>query len=284
MNTKLYSSKVLPYSGLLAELFEDENSPGEWILAINNSLHSGLDVNDPTNLPFYYAKKLGSIIETLFPRREKLSVLHLGAGALSIARYIDSTRPGSNQVAVEIEDGLVEFVEEILPFDKTGTVDVIIGDGRSVVESGIEEFTGRFNLVIVELFLDRTAPTNATSIEFYKLLKKTLTFNGVLIVNIIDGDDYTFAASTYVTIKEAFSNVKAVLDEKEFKARSPGNILVVGSTENTLEDLQDFSVLEPRPAVILDNISGINWQSIGIIINDSSPINWTSPLKEYKND
>lgn len=284
MMTKSYNSLVLPYSGLLAELFEEEDAPGEWVLTINNSLHSALNVKDPSNLPFYYAKKLVSIVETLFPTREKLSVLHLGAGALSIARYIDSTRPGSDQVAVEIEDGLVEFVESVLPFNKTGTVDVIIGDGRSVVESKVEEFTDKFDLIIVELFLDRTNPANSTSIEFYELLKKTLTSSGVIIVNIIDGGDYRFAASIYVTIREVFSKVKTVLDEKEFKIRTPGNILVVGSNGNNLESLRDFSGLEPRPAVILDDISGIDWQKIGVVINDSSSIDWTSPLKEEQDD
>jgi spermidine synthase len=284
MTIKSYSSLVLPYTGLLAELFEEEDVPGEWVLTINKSLHSALDVNDPTNLSFYYAKKLGSIIETLFPAKEKLSVLHLGAGALSIARYIDATRPGSYQVAVEIEDGLVEFVESVLPFNKTGTVDVIIGDGRDVVQSRIRKFARKFDLVIVELFLDRTTPANSTSIEFYRLLKKTLTSDGVLIMNVIDGDDYKFAASTYVTIKEAFSNVKAVLDEKEFKIKTPGNVLVVGSNGNTLGALRDFSDLEPRPAVVLDDVSGIDWQKIGVVINDSSSIDWTSPLKEEEDD
>jgi hypothetical protein len=275
--------KILPYTGLLAELFEKEDAPGEWNLTINKSLHSSLDVSDPTNLPLYYAKKLGSIIETLFSTKEKLSILHLGAGALSIARYIDATRPGSSQVAVEIEDGLVDFVESTLPFNKTGAVDVIVGDGRGVVESRIKEFAGRFDLVIVELFLDRTNPANSTSIEFYRLLKETLTPNGVLVMNVIDGNDYRFAASTYVTIKEVFANVKAVLDEKEFRVKTPGNILIVGSNGNNLETLHDFSDLRPRPAVILDNVSGADWQKIGTVIDDSSSVDWTSLLKEEEN-
>jgi spermidine synthase len=275
--------KSLLYTGFLAELFEEEDAPGEWVLTINKSLHSALDVNDPTNLSFYHAKKIGSIIETLFPAKEKLSVLHLGAGALSIARYIDATRPGSNQVAVEIEDGLVDFVESILPFNKTGAVDVIVGDGRVVVESRIKEFADKFDLVIVELFLDRTNPANSTSIEFYRLLKKTLTSNGVLVVNVIDGNDYRFAANTYVTIKEVFANVKAVLDEKEFRVKTPGNILIVGSSGNNLEILHDFSDLRPRPAVILDNVSGAGWQKIGTVIDDSSSIDWISPFKEEEN-
>lgn len=279
---KSYQKRLL-YTGFLAELFEEEDAPGEWVLTINKTLHSALDVNDPTNLSFYYAKKIGSIIETLFPAKEKLSVLHLGAGALSIARYIDATRPGSNQVAVEIEDGLVDFVESILPFNKTGAVDVIIGDGRGVVESRIKEFADKFDLVIVELFLDRTNPANSTSIEFYRLLKKTLTSNGVLVVNVIDGNDYRFAANTYVTIKEVFANVKAVLDEKEFRVKTPGNILIVGSNGNNLEILHDFSDLRPRPAVILDNVSGADWQKIGTVIDDSSSIDWISPFKEEEN-
>ena len=281
---KSYNSLVLPDSGLLVELFEEKDASGKWTLVINKSLHSSLNINDPSDLPFYYAKKLGSIIETLFPTKDKLSVLHLGAGALSIARYIDFTRPGSDQVAVEIENGLVEFVESILPFNKTGKVDVIIGDGRGVVESKSKDFFGKFDLIVVELFSDRTNPANSTSIEFYRLLKKTLTSNGVLIMNIIDGDDYKFAASTYVTIKEVFANVKAVLDEKEFKASIPGNILLVGSTGNNLETIQDFSALKPRPAIILDDIGGLAWQEIGVVIDDSNSIDWTIPFKEKNVD
>jgi hypothetical protein len=103
-------------------------------------------------------------------------------------------------------------------------------------------------------------------------------------MNIIDGDDYKFAASTYVTIKEVFANVKAVLDEKEFKASVPGNILLVGSTGNNLETIQDFSALKPRPAIILDDIQGLAWQEIGVVIHDSNSIDWTIPFKEKNAD
>ena len=276
LNGSNYYSRKLKYSGLLAELVKHAGPPEQWALVIDGSLHSSVNEKDPSDLYFYYANKLGKIVETLFPERTQLSTLHLGAGALSMARYIEATRPGSPQVAVEIEEDLVEFVESVVSVPSRENLEVLIGDGREVVESNLDLFLGRFNLVIVEIFLERTTPAHVTSLEFYELLKKTLTTDGVVVVNVIDSSDFEFAASQFVTIKSAFGGAKVVIDKEDFYSGTPTNALMVGSSSNRLDLLNDFSGLEPRPAVIVQGDLAKEWEAAGAVVRDVSAKNKTT--------
>ena len=272
----------LSYSGQMAELFHHEGPPPQWVLKIGGTLHSSVNIDDPSDMYFYYAQKIVRIIEDVFPGEEKLSTLHLGAGALSLARYIESTRPGSPQVAVEIETDLLDFVDAVIPLSNKESIELLTGDARAVVEENLERFTNKFDLIIAEIYLDRTTPAHVTSLEFYELLKSTLSSRGILIVNVVDGENYDFAANQYVTLKEVFNNVKAVFDEEDFNSKTFTNILMIGSDSSSISNIIDYSTLEPRPAIIVSGSMDKEWQQKGKTVTDLMAVDWTTITKHYK--
>jgi predicted O-methyltransferase YrrM len=275
----IYYEKKLSYSGLSAKIFQHEGPPPQWVLVIDGSLHSSVDVDDPSRLYFNYTQKLGSIIETLFPEKEKLSTLHLGAGALSVARYIEATRPGSPQVVVEIETDLLDFVESAIPLANKADIEFLTGDAREVVENNKDRFTNKFDLIVVEIFLKRTTPAHVTSSEFYTLLSDTLKPGGVVIVNVIDGETYQYASNQFATLKSVFGEVKAVIDEEEYEEKIFTNILMVTSKNKDLALLSDYSTLEPRPAVIIQGELAAEWEAIGQVIYDETSADWETETK-----
>ena len=113
----------------IAELVPDLSRTGSWLLFIDGTPQSQVDLDDPGYLEFEYVRRLGHVLDTAAPPAQPLRVLHLGAGTLTLARYVAATRPGSRQAAVDIDASLVELVRVRLPLRR---VRVRVGDARAV--------------------------------------------------------------------------------------------------------------------------------------------------------
>jgi spermidine synthase len=76
------------------ELVPDPDRPRAWTLVVDGTPQSHVDLDDPRHLEFEYMRRLGHLIDLAAPPARPLRVLHLGAGALTLARYVAATRPG----------------------------------------------------------------------------------------------------------------------------------------------------------------------------------------------
>ena len=79
----------------------DPVRPEALLLTVDGAEQSLIDPRDPRALHLEYLARLGAVVDAAAPPGEPLRVLHLGAGALALARYVAATRPGSEQLAVE---------------------------------------------------------------------------------------------------------------------------------------------------------------------------------------
>ena len=104
-----------------AELLRDADRPAAWVLLVDGVAQSHVDLDDPRYLDFEYVRRLGHVIDTAAPPGQQLRVLHLGAGALTLARYVAATRPGSAQLAVDADAALVDLVRRRLPVRGSGS-------------------------------------------------------------------------------------------------------------------------------------------------------------------
>jgi hypothetical protein len=181
-----------------AELLRDADRRAAWMLLIDGVPQSHVDLDDPEYLDFEYVRRLGHVIDTMAPAAQPLHVLHLGAGALTLARYVAVTRPGSEQLAVEINAALVDLVRLRLPLrrvsyrvpggqgvlgdgDGAGAyrsrrarprpVRIRVGDAREVLE---ELPAGSFDVVIVDVFAGGRTPAHLTSVEFTAAARRVL--------------------------------------------------------------------------------------------------------------
>jgi len=94
---------------------------------VDGTPQSHVDLDDPSYLSFEYVRRLGHVVDLVAEPGIPLSVVHLGAGALTLARYVEATRRGSRQraveisaevpikgVAVECEDDGVKFADNLV--------------------------------------------------------------------------------------------------------------------------------------------------------------------------
>src|SRR5215210_2450801 len=114
-------------TGGTAELLADADRDGSWMLLVNGTAQSHVDLDDPTHLEFEYVRRLGHVVDLIAPAGAPLRALHLGGGAWTLARYLAATRPGSAQRVAELDGALAELVEARLPADGLG-IEVAVGD------------------------------------------------------------------------------------------------------------------------------------------------------------
>ncbi|WP_159702278.1 spermidine synthase [Arthrobacter sp. 18067] len=212
-----------------------------------------MNLAEPTEIFYEYLRRIGHVVDLAAEPATPITALHLGAGALTLARYIEATRPGSEQYAVELERELLDFVLQKLPMPAGTTLHNHIGDARdALAELPVQV---RFDVVILDIFSGPDAPAHIACKEFYEEAAARLQPHGVLIINVGDEPALTLVRSQVAAMRKAMPDVAAFAETGMFAGRYPGNIILVGtrgpwSPEWTTELL----ARGPHPATVLTGI------------------------------
>jgi spermidine synthase len=213
----------------LAELIRDSERPNAWTLRIDGTPQSHVDLDEPAQLEFEYMRRLGHLADLIASPGEPLRVLHLGGGALTLARYLSATRPGSWQVAVEVDAALVEFVRANLPLDRApgrAKIRVRVGDARVVLE---QLPPGTFDLIVADLFTGAVTSAHLTSAEFTVAAARVLTPAGVFAANIGDGPPLSHTKSRITAVRSVFGHACLITDAAVLKGRRFGNLVLAAA-------------------------------------------------------
>ncbi|MET1052859.1 MAG: fused MFS/spermidine synthase [Mycetocola sp.] len=239
----------LAASGHTAVIEADRFVPGSFQLVVDGTPQSHVNLDDPTSLFFEYIQRIGHVIDEVRAPGEPITAVHLGAGALTLPRYVEATRPGSRQQVVELEQDLVDFVREHLPWSKRANIRVRYGDAREVVGRFPRGLAGSVDLVVSDIFSGARTPAHVTSIEFYKEVAALLKPDGILVVNVADGPGLGYARGQAATISEAVGHVALLAETQILKGRRFGNVVVVGSnTELPMDFIPRLLAGGPHPA------------------------------------
>lgn len=200
-------------------------------LLVDGTPQSEVNLEDPADLSFGYVRHMGHVLSLAFPERQALTALHLGAGALTIPRFLEHTRPGSRQQVIELERDLVEFVREVAPLPAHASIRIRYGDAREQLGRLPRGLLGKVDALVVDVFAGAQTPAHVTSLEFFAEIETFLAPDGVLLVNISDGHDLAFARGEVATIREAIGPTQLISDPAIFKGRRFGNIVAVATRE-----------------------------------------------------
>lgn len=218
-------------------------------LVVDDTPQSHVDLDDPTHLHFEYIVRMGAVIDQLAPG--PLTAVHLGAGALTIPRYVEATRPGSRQQVIELEAPLAALVREHLPLPRGASIRVRIGDAREGVRRLPPAIVGSCDLVVSDVYSGAQTPAHLTSIEFYRELAELLAPRGVLLVNVADGPGLAFARRQVATIAEVLPEIGVLADTQVLKGRRFGNLVIAASAAPLPSEwLPRMLAAGPHPAKI----------------------------------
>lgn len=259
----------LSFSGLGARIIPDGFSDSGYILEIGGAEQSHVDLADPTHIFYEYLRRIGNMIDVLAPAGEPLTVAHLGAGALTLARYLQATRPGSAQIAVDIERELPSLVIDELPLPAGTRLNVIIDDARAVIArltdavaqlctqtgeepTGAEPSTG-LDAVILDIFSGWSAPEHLTEETFYRELRGVLSPEGVMIINVGDDPGFSFFTVQACHLLNVCEHVWCLTEANMLDGKHPGNLILVGTSHALTDELRArLTAAGPHPAVVLD--------------------------------
>ncbi len=208
-----------------AELLRDADRRAAWMLLIDGVPQSHVDLEDPEYLDFEYVRRLGHVIDTAAPEGQPLRVLHLGAGALTLARYVAATRPGSPQLAVEVDAALVDLIRLRLPL-RGAKVRVRVGDARAELE---RLAAASFDVVIADIFAGGRTPAHLTSAEFWTATRRVLRGMGVVAANVADGPPLAHARAQVATARAVFPHACLIADAAVLRGRRFGNLVLAAS-------------------------------------------------------
>jgi hypothetical protein len=273
-------SHRLAGSGLIASLEPDQWRPGSWVLSIDDTPQSHVDLTDPTALHFEYIARMGHIIDAAFPAHQAITALHLGAGALTIPRYIDATRAGSRQQVIEIEKDLIDFVREHCPLPRGASIRCRYGDAREVMEALPKGLLGQVDLVVVDVFRGARTPAHVTSVEFYTAIKVLLSPTGVVIANVADGPPMAFARGQLATMRFVFVDAFGVAEQGVASGKRFGNVVIAalasGETPSWVASLPSHG---PHPTGLIAGKDAALWSASAAVVTDNTAIDSPPPAR-----
>lgn len=190
---------------------------------------SYVSTQDPGFLAFEYVQLLGLLVDAqpLGP----LAVTHIGGAGLTLARYVQHTRPGSPQIVLEPQEVLTALVRREAPLPRGHRIRVRPLDGRTGV-AGLAD--GSADLVVLDAYAAGRVPADLTTREALVDAVRVLRPTGTLLLNLCDERGLRYVARVLATL-QSIPEVADVGDigllalHEVLKHRRFGNAVVVAS-------------------------------------------------------
>jgi spermidine synthase len=236
-------------AGGTAELLADADRDGSWMLLVNGTPQSHVDLDDPTHLEFEYVRRMGHVLDLAGEPGAPLDVVHLGGGALTLPRYVAVTRPGSRQRVVEIDQELTDLVREHLPLPRGARIRVRADDARVGLTA---HRPAGADVVLCDVFAGARTPAHLTSAEFATEAHRVLRPGGIYAANVADGPPLRFARAQVATLRSVFRNVCLLAEPGTLRGRRFGNLVAVASdAELPIEGFIRRCAKDPMPARVV---------------------------------
>lgn len=148
------------------------------------------------------------------------SVLLLGLGGGSVVHLVKKRWPNAKILSVELDPHVVVISRTYFGLDEVSGIKIVTGDAFKVVhdkKGGVEK--GKFDLVLIDIYLGQELPGFVQQEEFINELKSLLTDRGVLVFNhLLDKKGRETISSFEEKLKKVFPKIKTL--------QTPSNELV----------------------------------------------------------
>ena len=222
---------TLPYSGAVAELSLVDEASASYLLSVDGIPQSQVCVSDATRLGFDYVRHIARMVDVWAAPGEALPCIHLGGGALSLARYVEATRPGSQQLVIDSQQGMVEGLLEVLPLAAGHATRLLFGDARELAERLVLRrrllrasagsldaacsgaMAAGAGVVVIDLWEGSVIPSHVATLEFYLLVAQLAAPEALVVVNLLDGGPgFDYSRGQAATLRRVWSNVGVLRD------------------------------------------------------------------------
>lgn len=261
-----------------AELHRDLDRPNAYLLMINGMESSYIDLDDPTLLDFEYLRWMAAIIDHGFEPEDPISAVHLGAAGCTLIRHLLGVRPSSRHIAVDVDAELLHLVGRWFGLPGPPDLQVRIGDARSVTAALPERSQ---DVIVRDVFAGPTTPWSMTTVEFTRLVQRTLRPGGIYLLNCADTRDLQLARAEAATVGSVFGHVLLTAEPTMLKGRRRGNI-VIAASDSPLEspDLARALLAGAVPAQLWRDERVRDFGAAGELLRDGSAGTWVRAADE----
>lgn len=199
-------------------------------MLINGVPSSFVDLADPRRCEFEYLAQMLAVIDLVRPG-DGLHVVHLGAGACTLARAVHADRPASRQIAVEWDPALPRLVRDWFDLPRAPALRLRVGDARAELA---RVPTGWADVVVRDAFLHDRTPEHLATTGMAHDVRRVLRAGGVYLANCADRPPLRRAREEVATLQGAFSQVALIAEPPVLRGRRYGNLVLVAGDEQSV--------------------------------------------------
>lgn len=190
------------------KVYEDEKGVRYFVFIPENGYQSVFDTENPGILILDYAKYTFLALVALKKTPEK--VLFVGMGGANMPTYLRKHYPETQIDIVELDGDIPAIAEKYFGFAPDSITRVFIEDGRKF----IDETKEKYDIVFLDVYDAETIPPQFTTQEFFHNVRKCLTNDGVLSVNLANLGEGFVSRITFSIMSE-FPNTYIFLSERK---------------------------------------------------------------------
>ena len=219
----------------MSEIVPDHIHRGGFVVRNGRTEQSWVDPRDPLRLEFEYVQRIAEILEETVLRRpesQRVRVIHVGGGGLTIPRYIEARRPHTAQVVLEPDAALTEQVRAHLPLIRNSGIKVRPVDGRT----GIAALPNACaDMIILDAFAGASVPGELATEEFFADVARVLRPGGLTVMNLTDQAPFDWGRRCVAGLIHTHPQVAVSAEVPVWKGRRFGNLVAVAGTELPLQ-------------------------------------------------
>jgi len=200
------------------------DGPAHVTLMVNGVPSSPLDLADPTWLEFEYMQQMAAVVDQL--PAGPVTAVHLGAGGCALARWMHAVRPGSRQLAVDVDAELVRLVREWFDLPRAPQLRLRAQDARAAV-AGLRD--GSVDVVIRDVFATDATPAELCTAEFVADVARVLAPGGLYLANCADRPPLRRARAEAATVAAVLADAAVIAEPALLKGRHYGNLVIAGT-------------------------------------------------------
>ena len=180
---------------------------------------------------------------------EPLDILILGLGTGTFAyqtnHYYDNINGHANIDGVEIDSKIVSLARKY--FDLPENVNVHINDGRAYMNSNKK----KYDIIMVDAYQDITIPFQMSSIEFFRLVEKSLNPGGIMVVNMNMYTNNEGGINDYLsgTIKNVFNNVYTCKSNTNIELFACNDFDLKDELYNNIDKITDLDLMNKMMSI-----------------------------------
>jgi spermidine synthase len=197
-------------------------------LALDHLVHSYVALDDPTFIGYGYERVYQELTDFHVRGRAEFRALSIGAGGYTFPRYLAAAYRGARVDVVEIDPAVTAVARDRLGLPDDPRILTHNMDARLwFVEQRPED---RYDLVYGDAFNDIAIPYHLTTVEFDRMVRRSMKPDGILMANIIDDFDRgEFLRASIRTLMDVFEHVHLFALGPIWEVGGPGTYVVVAS-------------------------------------------------------